>query len=171
MKKIELNLTTSDYLAIVLLIIGTTIALYQQEIKILIAHIMEKWRIILLIFCAAGLVHRFILIYVRNKIDFKFSTIESLNNQLIENIKTNQVYQHINTAIVCNLITDMCNNAKDKREAATALFSHFETNRISIPEWKNYGIPLELITEMEIVYHETKTKKLKQQQNDSTRNI
>jgi len=110
-----------------------------------------------------------------NKIDIKnLQLLKNQNEALImqnealkEAIKDNQVYQNINTAITYDNIICACQSAESKRSIANVLLSFHKTNGITIPNWKDYGIPKEIITEMELIYHEKETEKLKQLKSDT----
>lgn len=84
MKKI--TLTTSDYVAIVLFIIGVLIAYYQQEIKDMIANLTTQWQYLLFWGSVIGLLWRFTHIFLRNRVDKKV-------NERLENISSEIKYE------------------------------------------------------------------------------
>lgn len=164
MKKFKL--TTSDAITITLFIIGVAITCYQTEFKNGIEgvfdyikdKIMEKWRIIMLCFCLAGLVFSFLKIYVRNKIEDKFTGIESYNKQLAEMLSLNVKYHTITTRLFRELyILPYAMETEDKKEE---LARWFYDNGFNIKELGSYGIPVDITTKISRIFHEEEAKKL-----------
>jgi uncharacterized membrane-anchored protein YhcB (DUF1043 family) len=97
---------------------------------------------------------------MRKDIDNGLNNIKAHNTQLAENIDSIRVYQNINTAISYDTIQGLCVDSESTKRAAKALLSFHETNGITIPNWKEYGIPKELIVEMEIILLKKEVEKL-----------
>ncbi len=157
------------------LIIGlilSIIVMYQTEIKDVISNLDGGWIwfIVGCLFILFSIIYLFIWVSVRLILRQEIKEKKESSKRDLEEKK--EIQKNFKDITDLLLKDTMFNNTiclclvnkwtkEDTKATAKYLLSQFENNGKRVFDWENYRLPVDLIREINIIYHEQKAKDLK----------